>query len=429
MPDEAPAFRTALRFWLKLGCISFGGPAGQIAVMHRELVERRRWVDEGRFLRALNYCMLLPGPEATQLATYCGWLLHGPRGGIAAGVLFVLPGTVVIGALSWVYVTFGALPAVAGLFHGLKAAVLAVVVAAVLRLGRRALRTPVAWCLSAAAFGALFFLHLPFPAVVFGALATGWIGGRFFPGQFGIPAQALPGPARAEVLAAKSPSPSRTVGLAAGGLALWFAPVIAAGLLQGWDGLYARLGWFFSKAAVVTFGGAYAVLPYVAQQAVGHYHWLTARQMLDGLAFAETTPGPLILVLQFVGFVAGWFQPGRLAPWAAAGMGAALTTWVTFVPTYLFVLVGAPYVEKLQGLARLNAALGAVTAAVVGVILNLAVWFALQSAFPTGGKPDAFIVIVGAAAFAALERFKAGLVPVMLGAGTVGLAAALAAGH
>jgi len=411
----APTFREALRFWFKLGCISFGGPAGQIAVMHRELVERKRWIEESRFLHALNFCMLLPGPEATQLATYCGWLLHGVRGGLAAGVLFVLPGAVTLWVLSWIYVTYGEVAAVVAVFHGLKATVLAIVVAAVLRIGRKALTSPVAWGLAAAAFGALFFLHLPFPLVVFGALAVGFMGGRWAPQAFGVAAEPQP------VAPAVAVPMTSTLRLAGIGVALWFAPVLlAAGLQPG--GLFAQLGWFFSNAAVVTFGGAYAVLPYVGQQAVEHYHWITPGQMLDGLAFAETTPGPLILVLQFVGFLAGWRQPGALSPLVAGSLSAALTTWVTFVPTYLFILIGAPYVERLRGDLRLNAALAAVTAAVVGVILNLAVWFALQVVFPVHAAMDGFALVVGVAALVALERFKLGILPVIVAGGLLGLA-------
>jgi chromate transporter len=401
---DKPTFREALRFWVKLGFISFGGPAGQIAVMHRELVEKKRWVEEARFLHALNFCMLLPGPEATQLATYCGWLLHGVRGGLVAGVLFVLPGALLLWGLSWVYVSFGAIAAVAAIFHGLKAAVLAIVVAAVLRVGRKALQTRFAWGVAAVAFAALFFGHVPFPAVVLGALLAGFFGEKIFFGKSG--AKAATQGNTAERCA--QPNGRSTLRIALAGVAVWFAPVVLAGLIQGWGGLYAQLGWFFSKAAVVTFGGAYAVLPYVGQQAVETHHWLTAPQMLDGLAFAETTPGPLILVLQFVGFLAGWNQPGGLA---AATLGAAMTTWVTFVPTYLFVLVGAPYVEQLRGNGRLSAALAAVTAAVVGVILNLAVWFAQHTVWPAGrgGGADGFAAGVSVAAFVALQWGKAGL--------------------
>jgi len=411
----APTFREALRFWFKLGCISFGGPAGQIAVMHRELVERKRWIEESRFLHALNFCMLLPGPEATQLATYCGWLLHGVRGGLAAGVLFVLPGAVTLWVLSWIYVAYGEVAAVAAVFHGLKATVLAIVVAAVLRIGRKALTGPVAWTLAAAAFGALFFLRLPFPLVVFGALAIGFAGGRWASRAFGVSEKTEP------ALPVAAVPISSTLKMAGIGLALWFAPVLVAAALQP-GGVFVQLGWFFSKAAVVTFGGAYAVLPYVGQQAVEHYHWITPGHMLDGLAFAETTPGPLIMVLQFVGFLAGWRQPGALAPLAAGTLGAAMTTWVTFVPTYLFILIGAPYVERLRGDVRLNAALAAVTAAVVGVILNLAVWFALQVVFPVHAAVDWFALVVGVAALVALERFKVGILPVITAGGLLGLA-------
>ncbi len=411
-----PTFREAIRFWAKLGCISFGGPAGQIAVMHRELVERKRWIDEKRFLHALNFCMLLPGPEATQLATYCGWLLHGVRGGLAAGVLFVLPGALTLWGLSWIYVTHGALPEVAAVFHGLKAAVLAIVVAALLRVARRALTGPVAWGLAAAAFAALFFLRVPFPVVVFAALAVGWVGGRFAPQAFGVKPGADTGPADA----AGAPGCAGQSGrVAVVGVALWFAPVLLAMVWPG-GGVLAQLGWFFSKAAVVTFGGAYAVLPYVGQQAVEHFHWITPAQMLDGLAFAETTPGPLILVLQHVGFLAGWQHPGGLPPLLGATLGAAVTTWVTFVPTYLFILVGAPWVERVRGEPRLAAALAAVTAAVVGVILNLTVWFALQVIFPSAAPVDWFALAVAVAALVALERFKIGLVPVVLGSGLLG---------
>lgn len=408
---ERPTFRDALRFWCRLGFISFGGPAGQIAVMHRELVERKRWIDEARFLRALNFCMLLPGPEATQLAAYCGWLLHGVRGALAAGVLFVAPGAVTLWTLSWVYAVWGAVPAVAAVFHGLKAAVLAVVVAALWRIARRALQRPSAWVLAAAAFAALFFLQVPFPLVVFGALACGFLGARAWP---------VAEPVEPSAASAPPPRASATLRLAAVGLGLWFAPVVIAGLWQGWGAPLVQVGWFFSKAAVVTFGGAYAVLPYVAQQAVNHYHWLAPGQMLDGLAFAETTPGPLIMVVQFVGFLAGWGRAAGLPPLLAATLGAAMTTWVTFVPTYLFILLGAPWIERVQRHPRLQSALAAVTAAVVGVILNLAVWFGLHVVFPPGGGIDGFALGLGAAAFAALQWRKLDLVPVIAICGAAG---------
>jgi chromate transporter len=327
----------------------------------------------------------------------------------------VLPGALTLWALSWIYVTYGAVPAVVAIFHGLKATVLAIVVSALVRIGRKALTGPVAWVLAATAFGALFFLRVPFPLVVFGALAIGYVGGRLAPGWFGVAEdEATP------ALASPATSMGATLRLAVIGLALWFAPVLLAAGLQP-AGVIAQLGWFFSKAAVVTFGGAYAVLPYVGQQAVEHFHWITAGQMLDGLAFAETTPGPLIMVLQFVGFLTGWRQPGALAPLGAATLGAAMTTWVTFVPTYLFILLGAPYVERVRGDVRLNSALAAVTAAVVGVILNLAVWFALQVVLPSHAAVDWFALVVGVAALIALERFKVGIVPVILVGGALGL--------
>lgn len=413
----APAFREALRFWIKLGLISFGGPAGQIAVMHRELVEKRRWIEESRFLHALNFCMLLPGPEATQLATYCGWILHGIKGALVAGICFILPAIGLLWGLSWIYMGYGAVPEVAAVFHGLKAAVLAIVVSALFRVGRNALKTPVGWALALVAFIALYFLRLPFPLIVFGALVVGLAGGRLAPRQFAV--KATDKSASAETV---TPIHWRkTLRLAMVGVGLWFLPVIVVGLVSGWGSTLAQQGWFFSKAAVVTFGGAYAVLPYVAQQAVENYHWLSAPQMLDGLGLAETTPGPLIMVLQFVGFVGGWQHPGGLPPLGAATLSALMTVWVTFVPTYLFILIGAPYVERVRQNVRLSAALSAVTAAVVGVILNLAVWFALHVWFPIGADADWFAIGLSAMAFALLQWRKWDIVPVILLSGLAGL--------
>jgi chromate transporter len=338
----------------------------------------------------------------------------GCAAALVAGVLFVLPGALILGVLAWFYVTFGNLPGVAAVFHGLQAAVLAIVVAALWRVGRKTLTRPVAWGLAVAAFVALFIFKVPFPLVVLGALAVGLVGGRWWPDAFGLKT-GLPVPATGPTVTWTS-----TIRLAVIGVALWFAPILAAGLSQGWDGTLAQLGWFFSKAALVTFGGAYAVLPYVGQQAVEHYQWILPGQMLDGLAFAETTPGPLILVLQFVGFLAAWQHPGGLSPLVSALLGAGLTTWVTFVPTYLFILIGAPYVERVRGNVRLGAALAAVTAAVVGVIFNLAVWFALQVIFPAEATVDWFALGVGLAALVALERFKAGIFTVVLACGALG---------
>jgi chromate transporter len=412
-----PTFREALRFWLKLGLISFGGPAGQIAIMHEELVERRRWISERRFLHALNFCMLLPGPEATQLATYCGWLLHRTWGGIAAGVLFVLPSALLLWLLSFMYVTYGELPWLAGAFAGLKPAVTAIVAAAVIKIGQRSLKNAMLWAIAAAAFVAIFFLRAPFPAVIGGALLLGFFGARARPNIFALgpkraDMEAAPGDLRAEAAQPRR-SLSRALRVLAVALALWWTPVFALGAWQGWDGTLARQGIFFSQAALVTFGGAYAVLPYVGQQAVENFGWLTTAQMLDGLGLAETTPGPLIMVVQFVGFLGGWNQPGALSPLAAATLGAAITTWTTFVPCFLWIFLGAPYLEKLQGHAALGGALTAVTAAVVGVILNLAVWFGAHVFAPAPGAIDGFAIALAAAAFATLRIFKNAMIPVL----------------
>ena len=403
MEIPPPTFSEAFRFWLKLGFISFGGPAGQIAIMHEELVERRRWLSEERFLHALNYCMLLPGPEAQQLATYAGWLLHGTWGGIAAGALFVLPSAVILWALSWAYVTFGTLPWMAAILFGLKPAVLAIVAAAIVRIGAKVLKNPVMWALAALAFAGLFFAKLPFPLIVLGAGVCGFIGGRVRPDLFvvlkshGAPAVVAQGPA---------PSFARAFKILAIGLALWWMPIFAAGAWHGWDGTLFREGLFFSKAAMVTFGGAYAVLPYVSQQAVEHYGWLAPGQMLDGLGLAETTPGPLIMVLQFTGFLGGWTAPGSLSPLTAATLGAAITTWATFVPCFIWIFLGAPYVERLRENVRLTAALSAITAAIVGVIANLAVWFGWHVLVPAPGRFDFFSAILAAVAFIGIVRWK-----------------------
>lgn len=428
-PGRHPGFGEALRFWLRLGLISFGGPAGQIAIMHTELVERRRWISEARFLHALNYCMLLPGPEAQQLATYCGWLLHRTWGGIAAGALFVLPSVFILWALSYVYVTWGAVPWVAAILHGLKPAVLAIVAAAVLRLGHKALRHPALWAVAGLAFVAIFALDVPFPAIIAAAAILGWVGYRVRPAWFaGTGGHGASRGGDSAVIdddhvpaSHTRPTWARAARVLGTGLALWWAPVLAAGAWLGWDGTLFREGVFFSKAAMVTFGGAYAVLPYVAQQAVEHHGWLTSPQMLDGLAFAESTPGPLIMVLQHVGFMGGWNHPDGLPPLLAATLGAGLTTWVTFLPCFLWIFLGAPYIERLRGQARLGAALGAVTAAVVGVVLNLAVWFGWHVIRPEPGRIDGFVVVVAVAAFLALHRWKIDLIPVVLGGAVLGL--------
>ncbi|MDB6076710.1 MAG: chromate transporter [Akkermansiaceae bacterium] len=424
----APAFREALGFWWKLGWISFGGPAGQIAIMHREVVERRRWLSEDHFLHALNFCMLLPGPEAQQLAVYLGWRLHGARGGIAAGSLFVLPSVFILFALSWLYMAGGEVVWIGGLFYGLTAAVLAIVAGAVKRIGSKALKTPALWGIAGAAFAAIFFLQVSFLWIVAAAALLGLAGGRWLPRQFpggqgrGEPAAGA-GEAESCVVLPAAPRASlaRTLRISGVCLALWWMPVLVAGLLTDWQGIQFREGLFFSKAALVTIGGAYAVLPYVAQMAVNHYGWLGQGQMMAGLGLAETTPGPLIMVLQFVGFVAAWRNPGNLPPLGAAALGALMTTWVTFLPSFLFVFLGAPHVEGLRRRPALGSVLTAITAAVVGVILNLAIWFGLHAIHPAEGRYDLFVAGVGLAAWLAMERFKLGVIPVLGVCGALGV--------
>jgi chromate transporter len=398
--------------------------------MHSELVDRKRWIGEGRFLHALNYCMLLPGPEAQQLSINCGWLLHRTWGGLAAGVLFVLPSAFILWGLSVVYVTYGNLPWIAAVFYGLKPAVLAIVAAAVLRLGSKALKNVAMWSLASLAFVAIFFFHAPFPAIIIAAALIGYGGGMRWESVFLVmkghgAKSAMPGAViddSHDAPAHTRPSLSRAVKVLAVGLALWWLPVLAAGLALGRASTLVQEGLFFSKAAMVTFGGAYAVLPYVAQQAVENFHWLTVPQMLDGLGLAETTPGPLIMVLQFVSFLGGWNHPGSLAPLLAATLGAALTTWVTFVPCFIWIFLGAPYIEQLRRQTRLTCALSAVTAAVVGVVLNLAVWFGLHVIMPAAGRVDWFAVAVASLAFLALLRFKSGIIPVVIAGAGLGSA-------
>lgn len=419
-----PTFRAALRVWVKVGLLSFGGPTGQIALMHAELVERRRWVSDARFLHALNYCMLLPGPEAQQLSIYIGWLLHGVRGGVAAGTLFVLPGALLLWGISWLYVTQGGVPAVAAIFYGLKPAVLGIVAFAVFRIGKRILHRPVLWAIAAGAFGAIFFLRVPFPWIVCGALLLGLVGARLAPAQFQT--DSAHGGGRDAVVSdqADGAIPRPRAGAAwrdaAVWLAVWLAPIGGAWLVLGPHHVVVQEGVFFSKAALVTFGGAYAVLPYVAQQAVETHHWLTAAQMIDGLGLAETTPGPLILVLQHVGFLGAWTQAGALPPLLNATLGAAMTTWCTFVPGFLFIFVGAPWVERMRDNLLLRRTLGAVTAAVVGIVLNLAVWFAWHVVRPPGGAIDWFSAALALAALVALFRWKGNVVPVVLICGALG---------
>lgn len=433
----------AVPVWARIAALSFGGPAGQIAVMHRILVEERRWISENRFLHALNFCTLLPGPEAQQLATYVGWLMHGTRGGLVAGGLFVVPGIVAIMAMSWVYALYGNVGFVAGLFFGLKAAVLAIVLQAVIRIGKRALKGPVMIGLAAAAFVAIFFIGVPFPLIVLTAGVIGYFGGRaglpqFKAGGHGGGAKAVEGPFLLDdhELPQERAGTGHTLRVLLTWGAIWLLPVAAILLALGTDDVFSQVAVFFSKMAMVTFGGAYAVLSYVAQQAVEHYGWLRPGEMLDGLGMAETTPGPLIMVTQFVGFLAAYRAPGGLSPLLAGTLGGLLTTWVTFAPCFLWIFVGAPYVERLRGNRALAGALSAITAAVVGVILNLAVWFALHTVFaetrPFTAGPVRFDVPVPAslnpwalalsvAAVLAVFRFKVGMVPTLAACSAAGI--------
>ena len=443
----------AVRVWARIALLSFGGPAGQIAVMHRILVEEKRWIGDARFLHALNYCMLLPGPEAQQLATYIGWLLHRTKGGLIAGTLFVLPGFVAIMILSWLYAAYGNVGAVEALFFGLKAAVLAIVLEAVRRIGSRALRNRRMAALAAAAFVAIFAFSVPFPIIVLTAAFVGFIGGRagwqaFAVGGTGhdgrtthvADADTLLGD---EVPAHARPHLGWSLRISAIFLLLWLTPVVALLALAGPDNVFTDMALFFSQMAVVTFGGAYAVLAYVAQQAVDNYGWLAPGEMLDGLGMAETTPGPLIMVTQFVGFMGAFRQATGMDPMLAGTLGGLLTTWVTFMPCFLWIFLGAPYIEALRGNRALTGALSAITAAVVGVILNLAIWFALHTLFdevrelrthglrrdvPVPGSLDLSALLLTVAALVAVFRFRLGPVPVILGAAAVGLLYGLARG-
>jgi chromate transporter len=434
-PPEPVTFRQALLFWFKLGFISFGGPAGQIAIMHTELVERRRWISEKRFLHALNYCMLLPGPEAQQLATYIGWLMHRSWGGIVAGGLFVLPSLFILIALSWLYIALGELPVVAGLFYGIKPAVTAIVVHAAHRIGSRALRNRWLWTIAAASFVAIFALDLPFPAIVLGAALIGWLGGRLAPEHFRIGGghgSSAPGWGPA-LIDDDSPVPAharfsvaRLLRVLLLGAALWLVPMGLLQLVYGWDHAFTQMGWFFTKAALLTFGGAYAVLPYVYQGAVNHYGWLSPEQMIDGLALGETTPGPLIMVVAFVGFVGGYVKQllGPDALFLAGAMAASLVTWFTFLPSFLFILAGGPLIESTHNELKFTAPLTAITAAVVGVILNLALFFGYHVLWPTGfaGHFDAVSALIALGAAVALFKYKRNVIHVIVACALAGLA-------
>ncbi len=446
-PDSlaAPApvsFWQAFAFWLKLGFISFGGPAGQIAIMHTELVERRRWVSERRFLHALNYCMVLPGPEAQQLAIYLGWLMHKTRGGVVAGVLFVLPSLFILVLLAWLYIAFGNVPVVAGVLYGIKPAVVAIVLQAAHRMGSRALKNNWLWGIAGASFVAIFALQVPFPAIVLAAALMGYVGGRVAPDVFKI------GGAHAAKSAAKgadyrpalidddTPTPAHarhswsrlSLVLGAGAL-LWLVPMGALWAALGWAHTLTQMAWFFTKAALLTFGGAYAVLPYVYQGAVGHYGWVTAPQMIDGLALGETTPGPLIMVVAFVAFVGGYqsaelhtlFGPHML--FVAGAAAASLVTWFTFLPSFIFILAGGPLVESTHGDIQWTAPLTAITAAVVGVVVNLALFFGYHVLWPQGyaGALDGVAAIIALGAAIALFHFKRGVIEVIAGCAVIGL--------
>ena len=437
-------FREAFRFWLKLGFISFGGPAGQIAIMHKELVDKRRWLSDERFLHALNYCMLLPGPEAQQLAIYIGWLMHRTIGGIVAGAFFVIPSIFILLALSYIYAAYGNVPVVAGVLSGFKPIVVAIVVEAVIKIGGKALKRSAHFVIAGLAFVAIYFLQIPFPLIVLAAALAGLLGSKYLPSTFSAKSKtadkknavesntndALPLVIddTASPPAHTLPDKVRIFKTLAVGLTLWLAPFIAVSLWRGFDSLHAQEYRYFTQAALVTFGGAYAVLAYVTQAlTTSPYNWLTQTQAVDGLALAETTPGPLIMVLQFIGFMAAWNNHGEMNQTASAVTGALITTYVTFLPSFLFIFIGAPYIEVLRGNKNLTGALSGVTAAVVGVILNLALVFGAAVIFPNGlaGNIEWFAAVMSAAAFIALYKFKVDVLRVVLIGGLIGLARTL----
>jgi chromate transporter len=433
-PPAPVTLAQAFLYWFKLGFISFGGPAGQISMMHHDLVEQKRWISEKRFLHALNYCMVLPGPEAQQLATYIGWLMHRTRGGIIAGTMFVLPSLLILVALSWVYIAFGNVPVIAGLFYGIKPAVTAIVLHATHRIGSRALKNNFMWAIAAAAFVAIFALNVPFPAIVAAAALIGYAGGRISPDKFKVggghgQANRSFGPA---LIDDDTPTPQHALfswlhllRIVIAGALLWCIPMGLLTLGYGWDHTLTQMGWFFTKAALLTFGGAYAVLPYVYQGAVVHYGWLTPLQMIDGLALGETTPGPLIMVVAFVGFIGGYSQTlfGTEHVFLAGAVAATLVTWFTFLPSFLFILAGGPLVESTHGDLKFTAPLTAITAAVVGVILNLALFFGYHVWWPKGfaGTFDWVSVLITLAAAVALFRFKVGVMQVIAASAAAGL--------
>jgi chromate transporter len=435
--DIAPAtvsLSEAFIYWLKLGFISFGGPAGQISIMHHDLVEKKRWISEKRFLHALNFCMVLPGPEAQQLATYIGWLMHRTWGGIIAGGLFVLPSFFILVGLAWVYMAYGSVPAIAGLLYGIKPAVVAIILFAAYRIGSRVLKNNVLWSISALAFVGIFAFNLPFPAIVLAAGVNGYLGGRFSPKYF----KSGGGHGKADkhfgpsLIDDNTPTPehalfswSKLARVLLIGIGIWLAVMAILIAVYGWQNTFTQMGWFFTKAALLTFGGAYAVLPYVYQGAVEHYQWLTPEQMIDGLALGETTPGPLIMVITFVGFVGGWVKQvfGGDAVFASAFIASAIATFFTFLPSFVFIFLGGPFIETTHGNLKLTAPLTAITAAVVGVIVNLAMFFAYHVFWPTGfgGAVDWPSIVLAVVATVAIFRFKIGVIPVILASGVLGM--------
>jgi chromate transporter len=423
-PDKI-SFGEAFRYWLKLGFISFGGPTGQIAIMHKDLVEKKKWIAEDHFLQALNFCMLLPGPEAQQLATYIGWLLNGKWGGIIAGGLFVLPSIFILWGLAWLYAALGSVPSIAALFYGLKPAVVAIVLEAVLRIGKKSLKTRFLYSLAAAAFVGIYFFNVPFPIIVLSAGLIGYVAGTTAPKLVAgsAPNNAVASPPPVVLLNGKSVARGgwvRSFKVLAVFLSLWFLPIVILGLWRGWNDLFIDIGILFSKAAIVTFGGAYAVLGYISQQAVAHYGWIRPEQMMDGLGLAETTPGPLIMVNQFVGYLAGYYHASGLSPALGGAIGGLLATWVTFIPSFLMIFLLAPYIETLRKNKKLGTALSAITAAVVGVVLNLAVLFTYHTLLPDNGGFDWYALAAAVIAFIGMQRFKWGMIPVIVGSAVAG---------
>ncbi len=421
MINNGVAFWDAFKFWLKLGFIGFGGPAGQISIMHNELVDRKKWISENRFLHALNYCMMLPGPEAQQLATYMGWLLHGTWGGIVAGMLFIIPSLVLMIILSWIYLSYGEVAAISGILYGFKPAVVAIVACAVIRIGQKTLRNRLSVFLATVAFCALYFLNVPFPVIVISSGVIGWAASqiRTDSSRAGLTMPEVLTPQDLLVSPHLALSKKRMLKHLTIGLVLWMLPVLVLTLWQSWHGTFVQIGWFFTKVALVTFGGAYAVLPYVAQNAIDNFNWLRPGQMIDGLALGETTPGPLIKIVAFVGFLGAW----NTTDFGISGaiLGAFVATYFTFLPSFLFILIGAPLIEASRGMSGLSAALSGITAAVVGVIFNLAVFFGAHVFIPKAGEIDATAILIALVAFIGMWRWKWNLIYVVLGAGIAGM--------